>query len=327
LRLRINELQNDIRGFAKTGTWAAVLAADAELTKLDPEASDPDGLATKARAELLEAELASSYAKGVKQLDEHDWTGAEETFGVLLDRRGGYRDADGLLALARRQGRPEVKHQPPHEPLASKPVPTGSAPQRGEVGRLATPAAERRQGLNSSRQEPKQSLMKEEPSKQVQRPQHESRKYGRWMILPILAGLLVVATIITVAVVNSNTNPTEKLLSHLPAAERSTCRGPETPLSGESELAIVSCSTGSYSLWGSRADAKWDARRNDPPQGDCLRRPPPDPEPGAYQYWSKNGMSVVLSCVDVVGDFHVYWSIDQLRISGHFWSSHFSFFE
>jgi hypothetical protein len=76
LSLRINELQNDIRGFAKTGTWAAVLAADAELNKLDAEASAPDGLAAKARAELLEAELAASYAVGVAELDESDWVKA-----------------------------------------------------------------------------------------------------------------------------------------------------------------------------------------------------------------------------------------------------------
>jgi hypothetical protein len=101
-RLRITELQNAVRALAKTGNWTAVLAADAELARLDPEAGDLDGLATKARTELLEAELAASYAKGVKQLDEHDWAGAEKTFGTLLDRRASYRDAEALLALARR---------------------------------------------------------------------------------------------------------------------------------------------------------------------------------------------------------------------------------
>ena len=67
LNLRINELQNDVRALAKTGNWKAVLAADAELARLDADAADPDGLATKARAELLEAELAASYARAVKQ--------------------------------------------------------------------------------------------------------------------------------------------------------------------------------------------------------------------------------------------------------------------
>ena len=53
LKLRVNELQNDIQALDATGDWAAVLAADTELARLDPEAGDPDGLATKARTELL----------------------------------------------------------------------------------------------------------------------------------------------------------------------------------------------------------------------------------------------------------------------------------
>ena len=97
---------NDVRALAKTGAWAAVLAADAELAGLDRDAGDLDGLATEARAELLEAELTASYAQGVKQLDEHDWAGAETTFRALLDRHAGYRDAQELVTLAQRHGRP-----------------------------------------------------------------------------------------------------------------------------------------------------------------------------------------------------------------------------
>ena len=36
LRLRISELQNDIRALAETGDWSAVLVAEAELARLDP---------------------------------------------------------------------------------------------------------------------------------------------------------------------------------------------------------------------------------------------------------------------------------------------------
>jgi regulation of enolase protein 1 (concanavalin A-like superfamily) len=111
LKQQVTELRNDVLALAETGDWAAVLAADAKLAKLDPETSDPEGLATKARATLLEAELGGLYTDGVKQLDEHDWTGAEATFRGLLDRRAGYRDVDELVALAQRRGRPtEEKH-------------------------------------------------------------------------------------------------------------------------------------------------------------------------------------------------------------------------
>jgi hypothetical protein len=53
VRLRITELQNDVCALAKTRNWKAVLAAEAKLARLDPQAGDLDGLATKARAELL----------------------------------------------------------------------------------------------------------------------------------------------------------------------------------------------------------------------------------------------------------------------------------
>jgi hypothetical protein len=142
LSLRINELQNDVRALTRTGNWKAVLAADAELARLDADAADPEGLATKARAELLEAELAASYARAVEQLDNRDWAGAESTFVALLNRRAGYQDAEPLLALARRKGTPATLESQP-KPAAQVPAPTDSALPREEVGRLATPAPAR----------------------------------------------------------------------------------------------------------------------------------------------------------------------------------------
>jgi tetratricopeptide (TPR) repeat protein len=139
LRLRVNELQNDIRALAKTGAWAAVLAADTELAGLEPGAGDPDGLTTKARAELLQAELAASYAEGIQRLGEGNWAAAEAIFRALLDRQPSYRDVQALLALAGRKGRAEEKREPPPEPAATKPVPTDSVIPQGEVGQLATP--------------------------------------------------------------------------------------------------------------------------------------------------------------------------------------------
>jgi tetratricopeptide (TPR) repeat protein len=139
LRLRVNELQNDVRALAKTGAWAAVLAADTELARLEPGAGDPDGLTTKARAELLQAELTASYAEGIQRLDEGNWAAAEAIFRALLDRQPSYRDVQALLALAERKGRPEEKREPPPEPAATKPVTTDSAILRGKGGQLARP--------------------------------------------------------------------------------------------------------------------------------------------------------------------------------------------
>jgi hypothetical protein len=84
---------------------------------------------------LFEAELAASYARGIQQLDEHDWVAAESTFRDLLDRRAGYRDAENLQALARRKGEPEEKHEPTREQPESAPEPPETeAPERSYDG-------------------------------------------------------------------------------------------------------------------------------------------------------------------------------------------------
>ena len=93
--LRITELQNDIRALAATGDWPAVLAADAELAGLGPEAANPDGPAIDANvleadiaagpatdAKVPEAEIAAGPATNAKELNDHDWTGARPTSGV-----------------------------------------------------------------------------------------------------------------------------------------------------------------------------------------------------------------------------------------------------
>jgi hypothetical protein len=107
LRLRVNELQNDIRALAKTGAWAAVLAADTELAGLDPGAGDPDGLTTKARAELAveqrEAALAADYHHGLRLFDAGRWEEAVAAFERVTRLDSTYQDVASLLGRARRE--------------------------------------------------------------------------------------------------------------------------------------------------------------------------------------------------------------------------------
>jgi tetratricopeptide (TPR) repeat protein len=296
LRLRLTELQNDVRALAKNGNWKAVLAADAELTRLEPKAGDPEGLATKARAELLEEDLAASYARGVRQLDQRDWTEAEGTFRALLDRRAGYRDAEGLLALARRKGKPEEQPEPPPKPLARKPVAKESASLPRDVAQPATPNPEASGRVATTA------------------AQHGSKKYG-WAILLTFGGILVAVAIIALALSlqHWNANPTDLLLSHLPVTERSTCK---SVAASEGERAAVTCATGSYKLWEDGADARRSlhSRLYSSSEGDCLR---PPGHSGASQDWSKDGMSGALTC-DYGAEYSVTWSIDQLGITGTF---------
>ncbi|OFI36920.1 hypothetical protein BIU82_10860 [Arthrobacter sp. SW1] len=55
-RLRVAELQSELRYHAHGGNWQAVLDVAVELAAVDPGAADPEGLATAARAELKRAE-------------------------------------------------------------------------------------------------------------------------------------------------------------------------------------------------------------------------------------------------------------------------------
>lgn len=54
-RLRVAELQSELRYHAHGGNWQAVLDVAVELAAVDPGAADPEGLATAARAELQRA--------------------------------------------------------------------------------------------------------------------------------------------------------------------------------------------------------------------------------------------------------------------------------
>ena len=333
-KLRITELQNVVRALAANRNWKAVLAAHAELARLDPEAADPDGLASKARAELLEAELAASYAGGVKQLNERDWAGAEATFRALLDRRASYRDAEGLLALARRQGRPEEKHDHPPKPPARKPKPPDPALVRDEVGRQATSNRTASAGPGPP---PLVIHQIEDSHGEVGRlatpaaQRRRSRKSRRWTIWLTIAAFLVVGSIATIALVSngdkSNTAPTpatdyDKLLSHLPASEtcnRRTIAWPE--VLAEASCSSASTPTHSYRLWKNDASARSSVRSSDMMKGDCLRTPPYPAS--AYQYWSTHGMAGLLTCHYYDGHYFVDWSVDQLAISASFQGDHY----
>src|SRR6266568_873373 len=52
VRQKVTDLQAELRHHAAAGQWQAVLTVDAELTRLDPSSSDPEGLTTRARREL-----------------------------------------------------------------------------------------------------------------------------------------------------------------------------------------------------------------------------------------------------------------------------------
>ena len=131
-QMRVRSLQQDVRALAELGDWAAVLAADAELAALDPRSADIDGLATRARLQLLEARLDSDYRRGLRQLDAGEWDKGEATFAALIALRPGYRDTAALLEVARLRGAPAEPEEPedprtrgpedPEDPVDTGPI-------------------------------------------------------------------------------------------------------------------------------------------------------------------------------------------------------------
>ncbi len=104
-----------------------------------------------------------------------------------------------------------------------------------------------------------------------------------------------------------------ELLSHLPASERSTCRSGSSLLS--SQLAEAHCYTGWYSLWKTDADARDWVLDSDLKLGDCMHSPPE--QKGAYQDWTTNERSGLLTCFRDSEQYLVEWSIESLRITGY----------
>ncbi|MEU7135080.1 CHAT domain-containing protein [Streptomyces sp. NPDC046261] len=100
-RQRTADLQAELRYHADNGHWQAVLDVVGELHRLDPAAGDPDGLATRARQALEEAEreaertaaLEHRYAEARAAEDAGHWGAAADSYRELAAADGGYRDA------------------------------------------------------------------------------------------------------------------------------------------------------------------------------------------------------------------------------------------
>jgi tetratricopeptide (TPR) repeat protein len=94
---RIIDLQDKLRIHAGSKNWRAVIDVNDDLSTLDPDAADPDGLATKARsalraqAQATEIEERYKLARAVEEAG--DWTTAISHYRSLT----GYRDAETRL--------------------------------------------------------------------------------------------------------------------------------------------------------------------------------------------------------------------------------------
>jgi hypothetical protein len=96
-RRQVADLQAELRHHAEAGHWQAVLDVDAELTRLDPSSSDPDELATQARATLAALASAASlerlYAQARADEESGDWSAGVRGYDEILQSDPAYRDA------------------------------------------------------------------------------------------------------------------------------------------------------------------------------------------------------------------------------------------
>ena len=96
-RQQLIDLQGELRGHAAAGQWQAVLDVNAELGRLDPAATDPDGLATQAQHAIDRKkradDLAHRYTRARNAEDSHEWALAVSEYAAILSIDPAYRDA------------------------------------------------------------------------------------------------------------------------------------------------------------------------------------------------------------------------------------------
>ena len=108
-RQRVADLHAELRHHAGAGQWQAVLDVDAELTRLDPSSSDPDGLATLARATLAAEQRAADLERRCAQArvaeDSGNWAAAARGYEEILRIDPEYRHAAARHDLCRQAAR------------------------------------------------------------------------------------------------------------------------------------------------------------------------------------------------------------------------------
>jgi len=136
-RQRVAELQVGMRKHANAGNWQVVLDFSAELAALDRNAANPEGLATRARLELLYQEARQAEEAG-------DRAAAGQLYAEILETAPAFRDA-----AARRAACGETPNRAFPEPLGTAVV-GGAIPRRPAPQRVPEPGTELLRVLHGS---------------------------------------------------------------------------------------------------------------------------------------------------------------------------------
>ncbi len=156
-RQQIADLQAKLRHHATAESWQAVLDIDEQLRRLDPATADPDGLATRARQALQQAERAADldrrYAQAHSHEDAEDWEAAVISYGEIVDIEAGYRDAA--------QRRDACRHQLELTALRAERDRQSAAREAQEQARRETEKQTRREAEKRAAQADQERLQRE----------------------------------------------------------------------------------------------------------------------------------------------------------------------
>jgi WD40 repeat protein/tetratricopeptide (TPR) repeat protein len=139
-------LRAEARRLHRASQWAAVIKIGERLQELNPDAADPFGLVTSARAELAAAEqaerLAEDYRAALGMLDDGAWQQAADALERIAEADPGYRDTPALLARARSLARGPGQVHEPRQPQPELDTPAPPTQARGQSTETEQPPPE-----------------------------------------------------------------------------------------------------------------------------------------------------------------------------------------
>ena len=181
-RLTVASLKDELRVHADEEDWEAVLAVSAELARLDPDAADPDGLASRA-LEMTASEQAQPTRPRRARAGEHRGTRTIDVTAPPTESRSGHGGRGGPSGRRgpgsrrtrwprRTRTRPAARARDPtrRRPAAAR----GDHDRHPPGGTASRPPLEEVGGDRRIRRRPRSG--RPLPAGQ----QHRQRRWGRW---------------------------------------------------------------------------------------------------------------------------------------------------
>jgi hypothetical protein len=256
-RQQLIDLQGELRGHAATGQWQAVLDTNAELGRLDPAATDPDGLATQAQHAIDNKKRAEEQAR--RDAEEQARRDAEEQARRDAEEQA-RRDAE---EQARRDAEEQARQDA--EEQARQDAEEQARRDAEEQARQDAEEQARRDAEEQARQDAEVQVQPE--------AQRKARLRTRRSVAILLASLGVGIVVVLVFYLTS-AKPTDPLLSQIPGELRSSCTHAGTT---SANCRLDDGTLATYTLFSTADDARTDVQGHFALDNTCLRPTPGNP--------------------------------------------------